>query len=201
MTRAHAFRPADGREAVLWDSTAPGLGLRAQPSGHKSWIVHRRCNGSVIRRTLGPLEALTVEDARHAARAVIAEAEAGDDGPHGAGVRTGIPRRLRGEVEARDAGELRGHNTALDTARVRQPPGRCDQREGRAHMARRHHGHGSRFGELGAGGAVIADEARRDTGASAGGLQPLPGPSAAQDRLLGSLPDRRRARRSRASAR
>ena len=78
MTRAHAFRSADGREAVLWDSTAPGLGLRAQPSGHKSWIVHRRCNGSVIRRTLGPLEALTVEDARHAARAVIAEAEAGD---------------------------------------------------------------------------------------------------------------------------
>ncbi|MDE0029564.1 MAG: integrase, partial [Deltaproteobacteria bacterium] len=37
-----------------------------------------RCNGWVIRRTLGPLEALTVEDARHAARAVLAEAEAGD---------------------------------------------------------------------------------------------------------------------------
>ena len=78
MTRARAFTPADGREAVLWDITAPGLGLRAQPSGHKSWIVHRRCNGSVVRRTLGPLEALTVEDARHAARKVIAEAETGD---------------------------------------------------------------------------------------------------------------------------
>ncbi len=78
MTRARAFTPADGREAVLWDNTAPGLGLRAQPSGHKSWIVHRRCNGSVVKRTLGPLEALTVEDARHAARKVIAEAEAGD---------------------------------------------------------------------------------------------------------------------------
>ena len=78
MTRARVFTSADGREAVLWDITAPGLGLRAQPSGHKSWIVHRRCNGSVVRRTLGPLEALTVEDARHAARKVIAEAEAGD---------------------------------------------------------------------------------------------------------------------------
>ena len=78
MTRARVFTSADGREAVLWDITTPGLGLRAQPSGHKSWIVHRRCNGSVVRRTLGPLEALTVEDARHAARKVIAEAEAGD---------------------------------------------------------------------------------------------------------------------------
>ena len=78
MTKARAFRPADGREAVMWDSAAPGLGLRAQPSGHKSWIVHRPCNGSVVRRTLGPFDALTVEDARHAARAVIAEAEAGD---------------------------------------------------------------------------------------------------------------------------
>ena len=48
------------------------------PSGHKSWIVHRRRNGSVVRRTLWPFDALTVEDARHAARAVIAEAEAGD---------------------------------------------------------------------------------------------------------------------------
>ena len=42
MRRARAFVPADGREAVLWDTAAPGLGLRAQPSGHKAWIVHRR---------------------------------------------------------------------------------------------------------------------------------------------------------------
>ena len=75
--RARAFAPADGREAVLWDSIAPGLGLRARPNGRKTWIVHRRCNGSVVRRTLGTLDALTVEDARHAARALIADAEAG----------------------------------------------------------------------------------------------------------------------------
>ena len=70
--RARAFVPADGREAVLWDSAAPGLGLRARANGRKTWIVHRRCNGSVVRRTLGALDALTVEDARHAARALIA---------------------------------------------------------------------------------------------------------------------------------
>ena len=59
--RARAFTPPDGREAVLWDSAAPGLGLRARPSGHKTWIVHRRCAGSVVKRTLGPLDALTVD--------------------------------------------------------------------------------------------------------------------------------------------
>ena len=64
--RARAFVPANGREAVLWDSIAPGLGLRVRPNGRKTWIVHRRCNGSVVRRTLGGLDALTVEDARRA---------------------------------------------------------------------------------------------------------------------------------------
>ena len=71
-------RRRTGTTRCCWDSAAPGLGLRAQPSGHKSWIVHRRCNGSVVRRTLGPLDAVTVEDGRHATRTVIAEAEAGD---------------------------------------------------------------------------------------------------------------------------
>ena len=67
MAHARAFAPASGREAVLWDSAAPGLGLRVRPNGRKTWIVHRRCNGSVIKRTLGGIDALTVGDARHAA--------------------------------------------------------------------------------------------------------------------------------------
>ena len=76
MAGARAFASADGREAVLWDSTMPGLGLRARTNGRKTWIVHRRCNGPVVKRTLGALDALTVEDARHAARALLADAEA-----------------------------------------------------------------------------------------------------------------------------
>ena len=34
-----------------------------RPGASGVWIVHRRCNGSIVRRTL---DALTVEDARHA---------------------------------------------------------------------------------------------------------------------------------------
>ena len=76
MAGARAFQPANGRGAVLWDSAAPGLGLRVRSNGNKTWIVHRRCNGSVVKRTLGALDALTVEDARHAARVLLADAEA-----------------------------------------------------------------------------------------------------------------------------
>ena len=76
MAGARAFAPANGRGAVLWDSAAPGLGLRVRTNGRETWIVHRRYSGAVIKRTLGTLDALTVEDARHAARAMFADAQA-----------------------------------------------------------------------------------------------------------------------------
>jgi len=44
--------------------------------------VHRRCNGSVVKRTLGALDALTVEDARYAARAMFASAFLADCAEH-----------------------------------------------------------------------------------------------------------------------
>lgn len=74
---ARAFMPKDGREAVLWDGAAPGLGLRVRPNGRKTWIVHKRCAGSVVKRTLGPLDVLGAEEARDAARALISGARAG----------------------------------------------------------------------------------------------------------------------------
>ena len=46
---ACAIGPTDGCEAMLWDSAAPGLGLRAGPDGRRTWIVHRRCDGSVVK--------------------------------------------------------------------------------------------------------------------------------------------------------
>ena len=45
------------------------------------------------------------------------------------------------------------------------------------------------FGELGAGGNVVDDEARGSARIAARGLQPVPGTAAVQDRLRGVLPD------------
>lgn len=72
--RARRLAPPPGREAVLWDSEVAGVGLRARPSGRKTWIVHRRSAGSVLRRSLGSPEAATAGDARCIARALIAAA-------------------------------------------------------------------------------------------------------------------------------
>jgi len=56
--RARRFAPPPGREAVLWDSEVTGFGLRVRSGGPKTWIVHRRSAGSVLRRSLGSLEAV-----------------------------------------------------------------------------------------------------------------------------------------------
>ena len=79
--RARAFKAAPGREAVLWDDDVPGLGLRARASGRKTWIVHRRVGSAVVKRTLSAPDAMSVEDARRTARALIEEAEGGDKVP------------------------------------------------------------------------------------------------------------------------
>jgi len=61
---------------VRWDSEVAGFGLRVRPGGRKTWIVHRRSAGSVLRRSLGSLEAVTAGEARCMARALIADAPA-----------------------------------------------------------------------------------------------------------------------------
>ena len=72
--RTRAFTAPPGREAVLWDGIVSGLGLRVRLNGRKTWIVHRRIGNTVVKRTLSALDAISIEDARRAACALIAEA-------------------------------------------------------------------------------------------------------------------------------
>ena len=71
-------RAPSRREAVLWDGVVSGLGVRALPSGRKTWFVHRRVGNGLVKRTLSATDAMSVEDARRGARALIEEAECGD---------------------------------------------------------------------------------------------------------------------------
>ena len=63
---------------MLWDGIVSGLGLRVRLNGRKTWIVHRRIGNTVVKRTLSALDAISIEDARRAACALIAEARGGD---------------------------------------------------------------------------------------------------------------------------
>ena len=85
-TRARGFAAPEGHDAVLWDGIVSGLGLRVRASGRKTWIVQRRIGGTVVKRTLLAFDAMLVEDARRAARVLIAEARSGDSAP------TAVPR-------------------------------------------------------------------------------------------------------------
>src|SRR4051812_40754993 len=72
----------DGRDYVKWDAELTGFGVRVRPSGSKSFIAVYRTGGrkSPLRRvTIGAVGKIEVEEARDAARKILAGAELGKD--------------------------------------------------------------------------------------------------------------------------
>ncbi len=71
--------PPGSRTAFLWDSTVPGLGIRATP-GSKSYIFQGPLpNGSKPRITIGAVGALTLQAAREAAQDLASKVAKGID--------------------------------------------------------------------------------------------------------------------------
>ena len=60
------------REFSLRDMRQPGLCLRVQPSGARSWIVRLRANGIQVKRYVGTFPQMSVKAARRAAAAILA---------------------------------------------------------------------------------------------------------------------------------
>lgn len=56
--------PAGSSGAYLWDSTQPGLGLRARASGSKTYIFQRRLNNEIIRIKIGSPDVWGIDQAR-----------------------------------------------------------------------------------------------------------------------------------------
>ena len=51
-------------EYTVWDTRITGLGVRVRPSGYRTFVFLDRGDGSSMRRTLGPVTLMDVEDAR-----------------------------------------------------------------------------------------------------------------------------------------
>ena len=51
-------------EYTIWDTRITGLGVRVRPSGYRTFVFLDSCGGSSLRRTLGPVSLVSVEEAR-----------------------------------------------------------------------------------------------------------------------------------------
>ncbi|MXZ28765.1 MAG: tyrosine-type recombinase/integrase [Gammaproteobacteria bacterium] len=71
--------PAGDREAVYWDSSLSGFGVRVYPSGSKVYLVQTRAGGQSRRLTVGRHGLITAEQARRKAAQIIADIKAGNE--------------------------------------------------------------------------------------------------------------------------
>lgn len=91
-SRLAAFKcPPEKTQAFLWDSTAPGLGLRATPTGKPAYIFQSEYQGRTLRMTIGGTDARSIPDARVKARELQALIDDGRD-----------PRAVKAEATAAD---------------------------------------------------------------------------------------------------
>src|SRR5262245_54552139 len=82
-TIASAKLPAGKLDHIEWDDDLPGFGLRLRVGGpdriSKTWIAQYRAHGRTRRMKIGTLEKLAPDEARKAARKVLAQVEIGGD--------------------------------------------------------------------------------------------------------------------------
>lgn len=92
--RVDGFQCEAGKsQSFLWDTDAPGLGLRVTGTGTKSYIFQAKLNGQAIRITIGSPATWSIDEARIKARRLKTEIDEGQD-----------PRQARiDELEAEQA--------------------------------------------------------------------------------------------------
>lgn len=74
-SRVRRLTPGD-KERIIHDSAIPGLAIRVQPGGSKSWTFRRALNGQARRVTLGLFPAMNVRQARAAVASSVLEGRA-----------------------------------------------------------------------------------------------------------------------------
>ena len=74
--------PAGKTDHIEWDDNLPGFGLRLRGSGdrpRKTWVAQYRARGRTRRMKIGAVERLSPDEARKAARKILAKVEVGHD--------------------------------------------------------------------------------------------------------------------------
>lgn len=92
--------------SFLWDSAAPGLGLRASPGGGKSFIFQAKLKAQVVRITIGDPKTWTLSAAQAEARRLKVIIDSGQD-----------PRQVKAEGLATQQAEREAKVAAAEAAR------------------------------------------------------------------------------------
>jgi integrase len=74
--------PAGKTDHIEWDDDLPGFGLRLRGRGdrpRKTWVAQYRAHGRTRRMKIGTVEKLSPDEARKAARKILAKVEVGHD--------------------------------------------------------------------------------------------------------------------------
>ena len=77
--RIASFTCDTATQAFLWDSTVPGLAVRATAGGKKAFILESRLAGKTIRLTLGDVGGINLDVARTKARKLLNQIKEGID--------------------------------------------------------------------------------------------------------------------------
>src|SRR3954453_19453072 len=87
LTQAFVDRLSGGREGatgtraerIAWDEELKGFGIRALPSGRRSWVVQYRAGKRQRRISLGDVATVLAGEARTRARELLARSDLGHD--------------------------------------------------------------------------------------------------------------------------
>jgi integrase len=106
--RVNGFRcPAERAQAFLWDSGAPGLGLRATPFGKPAYVFQSEFQGRSLRMTIGSPDTWSIPKAQGRARELQRQIDEGRD-----------PREVKAAITAADTASRveakRQHTTAAE---------------------------------------------------------------------------------------
>lgn len=109
-SRVEAFlSSSDKSSSFLWDSVAPGLGLRVTPNGSKSYVFQAKLQGRVIRTTIGTPSAWSISEAQAEAVRLRMMINQGQD-----------PRQVKADRLSAEQTERRSRIAAEATAQAEQ---------------------------------------------------------------------------------
>ncbi|KWE61306.1 integrase family protein [Burkholderia sp. MSMB2157WGS] len=111
--------PEGKSEAFLWDSGAPGLGLRANAGGTKRYVLQAKLRGSLVRITIGDPSAWSIEKARVEARRLKTLLDSGVDPREQAAEQAAAYEARKAEAKRQDVTMREAWAAYLDANRTR----------------------------------------------------------------------------------